>query len=373
LTKEEFQHFGRSAYNRGVATIIWPGIEPNTFNNIPYQHIDFYHGLKLLITQWSLTIPSITNDPFGTYTGRDWSVRYCQYQDPRYYITEIDWATAVWTDSYNSSAKRYISAYEKRHNQLSSNTRNTIPTLLKKYGITLVAHQGSPVKHPANSVAAMRQAAQDWARGVEFDVSRTTDGYHVVVHGPDMWSIQCKNIKKPYIYQYSFKELRDDCTLSNGDAILTLAEMLEKIEWLFDYVFVDIKNYESRKAEDQSKDIVQILSQFDRKDKIHPVSYNKTIANYLLSNSDKISVGWDSYDFDLPDLQQSNIASYLLGIDFLKEDHYITIQNSTIPIFAYTVRSYEQMEKVLDSGITNILVSNINDALSYMKKYYKSH
>lgn len=94
----------------------------------------------------------------------------------------------------------------------------------------------------------MRQAAQDGAKGVEFDTSRTTDGYHVVVHGPDMGSIQCTGTKKNFIYQYSFAELRKNCTLSDGTAILTLSEMLEKLDGLFDHIYIDIKVYNSKDA-----------------------------------------------------------------------------------------------------------------------------
>ncbi len=374
LTREEFQHFGRSAYNRGVATIIWPDIQPNTFTDTPYQHIDFYHGLKLLINDGGVAIPSVTNDPFASYTGRDRSVRYCQYADPRYYITEQDGTTNIRTQSDNTAAKRYIAAYEQWHNQTRSITQanQTIPDILEETNITLVAHQWSPIDHPANSIVAMRQASEQWARGVEFDVSRTTDGYHVVVHGPDMGSIQCENIQKPYIYQYSFAELRADCTLSNGDAILTLSEMLEKLEWLFDYVFVDIKVYEESDALVQAQDIVAILQQFDRNQAIHPIAYNKTVANYLLDHSDQIAVGRDSYDFDLPSIHDSGIQSYLLGLQFIDQENYPAIQNSSIPVFAYTVRSYEDMAQVLDSGIRNILVADMNDAIAYINRYYQN-
>lgn len=368
LTREEFQHFWRSAYNRGVATIIGPDIQSGTFIDTPYQHIDFYHGLKLLIGIDPVTIPSITNDPFGSYTGRDRSVRYCQYADPRYYITEKDGQTEVIDNTTNIQAKAYIGAYENWHN---NNKISTIDSKQKDlYGITLVAHQWAPAgKYPANSIAAMRQAAQDGAKGVEFDTSRTTDGYHVVVHGPDMGSIQCTETRKNFIYQYSFAELRKNCTLSDGTAILTLSEMLEKLDGLFDHIYIDIKVYNSKDAVKQWEDIINVITQFDRHEKIIPIAYDPTLANYLLEQSDKTTIGRDSYDFDLPKLMQSPIAAYLIGLDLIVPENEDRIKQSTIPVVAYTIRSYDDMAKALNADIHQVLVDDINKAKEYVKQY----
>ena len=371
LTREEFQHFGRSAYNRGVATIIGPDIKANTFDDTPYQHIDFYHGLKLLIGQNPLTIPSITNDPFWSYVGRDWSVRYCQYQDPRYYITEKDGQTEVFENAVNTQAKSYISAYENWHNNNTQITEKS--SISDTHGITLVAHQWAPAgKHPANSIAAMRQAAQDGAKGVEFDVSRTTDGYHVVVHGPDMGSIQCTEIKRKFIYQYSFAELRKNCTLSDGTAILTLSEMLEKLDGLFESIYVDVKVYNTKNALKQWEDIIDIITQFDRHKKIIPIAYDPTLANYLLEQNDKTTIGRDSYDFDLPKLLKSPVAAYLIWLNLLTPENIPVIQQSTIPVVAYTISSYDDMTIALDVGIIQILVSDIVQAKTYINKYFEN-
>lgn len=371
LSREEFQHFGRSAYNRGVATIIWPDIQPGTFVDTPIQHSDFYHGLKLLIGQDPVTIPSVANDPFWSYTGRDWSVRYCQYADPRYYITEQNGQTEVIDNTHNQEAKAYIGSYENRHNNNKLSPKNTTQEDL--YGITLVAHQWSPVnKHPANSIDAMRQAAQDWAVWVEFDVSRTIDGYHVVVHGPDMGSIQCTWTKKNFIYQYSFAELRKNCTLSNGSAILTLSEMLEKLDGLFEHIYIDIKVYNNNDALKQWEDIINVITQFDRHEKIIPIAYDPTLANYLLTQADKTTIGRDSYDFDLPRLLQSPLAAYLIWLDLLIPENLPIIKQSNIPVVAYTIRSYDDMAKALNAGITQILVSDIAQAKLYIQQYFEN-
>jgi glycerophosphoryl diester phosphodiesterase len=72
-------------------------------------------------------------------------------------------------------------------------------------------------------------------------------------------------------------------------------------------------------------------------------------------------------------LADSPIASYLLGLQFVTQENLSTIQSANIPVFAYTVRSYEEMEIALNAGIAHILVSNISDAIQYIKRYYEKY
>gem|GEM_PF-6148620 len=120
-----------------------------------------------------------------------------------------------------------------------------------------------------------------------------------------MGSIQCAGKKRNFIYQYSFAELRKNCTLSDGTAILTLSEMLEKLDGLFDTIYIDVKVYNTKDALTQGEDIIDVITQFDRHEKIMPIAYNKDLAQYLLDQSDKTTIGRDSYDFDLPTLQKT--------------------------------------------------------------------
>gem|GEM_PF-2285517 len=62
----------------------------------------------------------------------------------------------------------------------------------------------------------------------------------------------------------------------------------------------------------------------------------------------------------------------MIGLDLISPDTINIIEKSVIPVVAYTIRSYEDMAKVLDTNITQILVDDITKANIYINQYIKS-
>lgn len=66
---------------------------------------------------------------------------------------------------------------------------------------------------------------------------------------------------------------------------------------------------------------------------------------------------------------QSPIAAYLIGLDLIVPENKDTIKQSTIPVVAYTIRSYDDMAKALNANIHQVLVDDINKAKEYVEQY----
>jgi len=64
---------------------------------------------------------------------------------------------------------------------------------------------------------------------VEFDVSLTKDDQNIVMHGPSMeMNSSCQHTMKN-VADYTLAEIKEDCTLNNGEPIRTLDEVLSEI------------------------------------------------------------------------------------------------------------------------------------------------
>ncbi|TYB32978.1 MAG: hypothetical protein FXF49_08845 [Flexistipes sinusarabici] len=75
----------------------------------------------------------------------------------------------------------------------------------------IIAHRGSNMKAPENTVSAVKQAWLDGADGVEVDIRLTADKNVVAFHDEDTNRLTGTEYK---IYKYSFDFLRNlDCTL----------------------------------------------------------------------------------------------------------------------------------------------------------------
>ncbi len=76
--------------------------------------------------------------------------------------------------------ENYISSGEKVNPAKNGGNVNQRPTPL------IIAHRGSSISEPENTIAAFRRAVEDGADGIELDVRLAADGVAVVIHDSDL-------------------------------------------------------------------------------------------------------------------------------------------------------------------------------------------
>jgi glycerophosphoryl diester phosphodiesterase len=122
-------------------------------------------------------------------------------------------------------------------------------------------------------------AKKNGANGIEFDVSQTKDKQNVVLHGERMRASVCG---QDYIIgNHTLEEIKTKCPLKNGEPILTLEEMLQSVDGLFDYYFVEIKVYKTKDIEQQTTSAIQTVQKLGMQDRVIFTSYDKQ-ATYIL-------------------------------------------------------------------------------------------
>ena len=122
-------------------------------------------------------------------------------------------------------------------------------------------------------------AKKNGANGIEFDISQTKDKQNIVIHGERMRATVCG---KDYIVaNHTLADLKKNCPLKNGEALMTLEEMLRAVDGLFNYYFVEIKVYTPQDSEKQTIDAIQTVQKLGMQDRVIFTSYDKT-ATYIL-------------------------------------------------------------------------------------------
>ncbi len=161
--------------------------------------------------------------------------------------------------------------------------------------VLLIGHRGSPLQAPENSLAGFELAYEQGADGIEFDVQQTRDGRNVVMHDETVDRMtNCAG----RVQDYTLEEIRS-CSLSNGESVVTLGEMLGSIDGLFKIVFLEIKVPEdSTPPEDeivaQVDDAVDAVLASGFADKIVIISYSDTALRRIATRQvDGIIGGWD--------------------------------------------------------------------------------
>ncbi len=88
----------------------------------------------------------------------------------------------------------------------------------------IIAHRGSPLRAPENSLEGFRRTVTDGAHAVEFDIQLTADGVPVVIHD---WLLDRTTTASGYVREMSSAAIREQARLANGEPVPTLVEVLD--------------------------------------------------------------------------------------------------------------------------------------------------
>lgn len=204
----------------------------------------------------------------------------------------------------------------------------------------IIGHCGGGNLAQENSIEGFYLAKKLNLPGVEFDVSYTKDQINVVAHGPTLWPSSCP---KTHIYDKNLSRLKDNCTLKNGEKVMTLETVLNVIDGLFQYYFLELKADENETRSDKIKQTKEAIATVKKKGMEHKVifiSYDPLMRETLLSATG-IILGRDTYDVrDFQDetlIQNPAIQYFLAPYDMMTDEVISYIKNAHKKFVTYTV------------------------------------
>ena len=234
----------------------------------------------------------------------------------------------------------------------------------KKTGVT--AHRGFSEKAPDNTLAAFQAAIDEGAEYVELDVQETADGRLVVIHDPDLARTTNGSGK---IIEMTFNEIQQFDAGSWKDACYT-GEVVPELAAVIDAVKGKLKlNIEIKYYTDNSK-IVEKLLQLVTEKKI-------TDACFFTSFQ------WDAID-KIKQLMPTMRAGYLFGempdntiyeanVDLFSVSHRLVTPEfvrkahaAGKEVHTYTVNDIEEMQRVIDCGVDNIITNCPDKLIAYL-------
>ena len=361
VEKWERDIFWPNRYTKSVATVVWSWIEPWTLNPKIIQHTDFYNSLKRLVWNWFVDVDSIYNDAFSEETQRDrWITNSSFYVENGYTISSYDWDTLLFKNlsnlSKNNPVYDYFSSYvsfEFNEDDKSSSWNNSMKFIWHRWAIE---------NSPENTLESFLAAKELWADWIEFDVSYTKDHENVVVHWETLYASNCKNRK---IWNLKFDRIQKNCTIKNWEKYTELQKMLEVIDWLFDYYFLEIKVYDEKQWAEQALDAIQTVKDLNMQDRVIFISYSDAAREVLNADPD-IIFWWDSFDVnDLDFIWENNSKYFLAPYDMLTPEVVQKAKSLWKEVVTYTVNETWDFQAMKDLWI-NIIMS---DRVDQLKEY----
>ena len=360
--------FWPNRYVRPVATVIWTWIQPWTINNEIIQHTDFYNSIKKLVWNWSVQIDSTYNDIFTKEANRERGITNSRFFDIKYTVTyknntwyRFDNISTLLQDN-SDDFQQYMKLYLKyelwiNNNENQTNENQTNETNKNQTNsIKLIWHQWTPNITTENSISWFFKAKELWWDWIEFDVSYTKDHENIVAHWEYLYASNCNKQK---IWTHTYERIKDNCTLKNWEKYRTLEEMLEMVDWLFDYYFLEIKVYDDALWKEQTEKAIETVKKLNMQDRVIFISYSDAAKKVL--NEDPEIIFWrDTFDVnDLDVIWDTNCKYFLAPYDSLTSETINKAKNLWKEVVTYTINDTWTYEKMVDLWVKIILTDEI--------------
>ena len=358
-------------YTKSVATVVWSGIQAWTINPQLVQHTDFYNSLKRVVWHWMVEVDSVYNDIFTQETNRNRGITNSEYyENNRYTVSSYSGDVFLFKNISNlpedSSIYDYFSSYvafefwdqEKQDEDVEYTWNN----------IKFIWHRWAIENSPENTLEAFLAANELGADWVEFDVSYTKDQENVVVHGDLLYASNCKRQK---VWNLDFEWIQKNCTIINWEKYMRLQKMLELIDWLFDYYFLEIKVYDEKLWAQQALDAIQTVKDLNMQDRVIFISYSDAAREVLDADPD-IIYWWDTFNMDdLDFIWENNSKYFLTSYDLLTPEIVQKANDLWKEVVTYTVNETWDFQIVKDLWVNIIMSDRIDSLKEYNKaKYY---
>lgn len=122
----------------------------------------------------------------------------------------------------------------------------TLFIMAEVYAADCVAHRGYTKDGVENSLNSIMSAAHYGADGIEFDIRHSKDGVPFLFHDStfkrvgDRSQLNCEF--KTKVKKLNWDEIRDNCRLSDGQIVTSLAEALFALEDYQGKLFIELKD-----------------------------------------------------------------------------------------------------------------------------------
>lgn len=227
----------------------------------------------------------------------------------------------------------------------------------------VIAHRGASGYYPENTVLAFKKALEIGVDGLELDVHKSKDGELIVIHDEDIQRTfsgkgqvldkTLKDLKKYKCRNFEFKN-NIECTIP------TLREVIELIK--DENILINIEAKTDVIQYDLENDIIDLIEEYDIKDKILISSFNHKSIIKLKNIDDSINYGalyWSEEDY----YPEDNIINYSKKIGV----YSINVSNSLVnkemvelahrenmKVLVYTVNTPIEMRKMIAYNVDGV-------------------
>ena len=359
----EYDIFWPNRYTRSVATVVWSWIQAWMLKGTLVQHTDFYNSLKRLLWSWMVAVDSMYNDIFNQEINRNWWITNSEYyENNRYTVSTYNWDIFLFKNLSNLPKDNPIYDYFSSYLSFEFGDKNKKSLNQENADVKIIWHRWAIEETSENTLESFLIAKELWADWIEFDVSYTKDNENIVAHWDYLYASNCNKQK---VWNLNLDWIQKNCTIKNWEKYIKLQKMLELIDWLFDYYFLEIKVYDEQLWAKQALEAIQTVKDLNMQDRVIFISYSDAAREVLDADPDIIF--WrDTFDVnDLDFIWENNSKYFLAPYDVLTSEIVEKAKSMWKNVVTYTVNETWDFQAMKDLWINIIMTDRISEMKDY--------
>lgn len=222
----------------------------------------------------------------------------------------------------------------------------------------VVAHRGSSIRAPENSMPAFQLAMEEQAEWIELDVHQTKDGVIVVSHDDDLSRVAGKKL---FVHDLTYGELMEldvGSWFDKSYSALRLSTLDEVLKACKDNVFIQIEIKPSGYDVNLEENLLQVVYDNDMQDQVvficlqpEPLQRIKELGSEIPTVY-TMFFAWghieDAAFSDAFSIEERNITRALVD----------NIHSAGKQVFAWTVNSESGVQYLVDCGVDGIVTDD---------------
>ncbi|MCR5453057.1 MAG: glycerophosphoryl diester phosphodiesterase membrane domain-containing protein [Lachnospiraceae bacterium] len=231
------------------------------------------------------------------------------------------------------------------------------PLYTREENVKIVAHRAGGTMAPENSIEGLKKAIEHNCYACEIDVQRTKDGYYIINHDNDFKRLTGVEKTPGEMTLEEIKKLRiKDTTGSGNDAqVVTLEEMLDVIKGKVK-LFVELKGVSADRQ--MVDDVARIIKEHDCVEDTALISLDYSIIDYANTNYPEFETG-TLFFASLGDVSKLNCDLLIMEEESATDNNIETVHNANKQVIVWTVNTFENMYKFLDSDIDGVITDEV--------------
>jgi glycerophosphoryl diester phosphodiesterase len=223
--------------------------------------------------------------------------------------------------------------------------------------VTIVAHRGSSMAAPENTLASIERAIEDGADYAEIDVQETSDGAIVVLHDTDLKRIAGLDKK---IWEVTYDEIRDSDVGSwfssefAGEPMPTLTEVFEHADRRIPIIIeLKLTGHEQKLVES----VVRIIEESGFESRCIVTSMSRRTLDRVHELNPRIERGYLAYG-KMGDIARIEPRYVMLETRLATPLVIKAVHDADKQIHVWTVNDAARMSLLIDRGVDGIMTDD---------------